>query len=272
MEKHITERLLIITKTYPSPSNKYRETSCVAAINSEGQIRRLFPVPFRLMEGDQQFKKWEWIEARIIKANGDQRPESYNIDIDSLKRLESIGTRNGWAERLEWIEPHIIENVETLENRRQNTGETLGFIKPTAFELEIKPADSNEWTGDEKNKLIREGLFDTQGTKQRIPLRKLPYDFYYRYKCSSPVAEKIYRHKITDWEIGALFWNCHRNHGPNWEKSFTELLQTEFSQKKDIHFLMGTIHRFPDIWLIVGLVYPPKVHARQQAFLLPPSE
>jgi hypothetical protein len=27
---------------------------------------------------------------------------------------------------------------------------------------------------------------------------------------------------------------------------------------KDLSFLMGTIHRFPDQWLIVSLIYPPK--------------
>ena len=26
----------------------------------------------------------------------------------------------------------------------------------------------------------------------------------------------------------------------------------------DLMFLMGTIHRFPDQWLIVSLIYPPK--------------
>jgi hypothetical protein len=57
----MTEELLILTKTYPSPSATYRETTCVAAINNAGKLRRLFPVPYRLLEGDAQFKKWEWM-------------------------------------------------------------------------------------------------------------------------------------------------------------------------------------------------------------------
>lgn len=91
------ERLLILTKTYPAPSTKHREISCVAAINSDGVFRRLYPVPFRLLEGDQKFKKWEWIEAKIQRANDDQRPESHRIFVDTIVRGDTVmGTQNNW--------------------------------------------------------------------------------------------------------------------------------------------------------------------------------
>ncbi|MDB6134917.1 MAG: hypothetical protein JWM59_3160 [Verrucomicrobiales bacterium] len=50
------EECVILAKTYPQPSVKYRETTCVAAITDQRQFRRLFPVPFRFLSGDQQFK------------------------------------------------------------------------------------------------------------------------------------------------------------------------------------------------------------------------
>ncbi|MDR2127528.1 MAG: hypothetical protein LBP52_00440 [Burkholderiaceae bacterium] len=62
------ERILILAKTYPSPSAKHVETSCVAGINKDGVMRRLYPVPFRMIEQDQQFKKWQWIEVGVEKA------------------------------------------------------------------------------------------------------------------------------------------------------------------------------------------------------------
>ncbi|WP_245961234.1 hypothetical protein [Neopusillimonas maritima] len=40
------ERILILAKTYPSPSAQYVETSCVAGISQDGSMRRLYPVPF----------------------------------------------------------------------------------------------------------------------------------------------------------------------------------------------------------------------------------
>ncbi len=64
------EELLILTKTYPTPSSKHRESTCVAAFSKAGEIRRIFPVPFRLLEGEHQFTKWEWIQVQHRASNG----------------------------------------------------------------------------------------------------------------------------------------------------------------------------------------------------------
>ena len=79
------KRILILCKTYPSPSTKHVETSCVAGMDESGQLIRLFPVPFRLVTDDQQFKKWQWITARVRKATEDHRPESFRISVDTIE-------------------------------------------------------------------------------------------------------------------------------------------------------------------------------------------
>ncbi len=54
------ERILVLCKTYPSPSAKYSETSCVAGITEPGNLIRLYPVPFRLVNDEQQHgQNWE---------------------------------------------------------------------------------------------------------------------------------------------------------------------------------------------------------------------
>lgn len=261
------ERLLILTKTYPTPSTKYRETTCVAAFNHNGSMRRLFPVPYRLLQGTQQFQKWEWIEARITKANRDHRPESYKIDVDTIVRGgERIGTENAWSERRTWIAPHIVESYEELERRRQGTCETLGFLRPSRLvKLEISPVKEKDWTETDKANLLQDGLFDSNVVKTRPPLEKLPYDFYYHYQDGSSQSG-VLKHKITDWEVGALFRNCYKRHGRQWEAPFRQKLEEDFS-KKDLLFLMGTVHRFPAQWLIVGLFYPPHLPQCQQMLL-----
>ena len=104
MSGYKRERLLILTKTYPSPSSQYRETTCVAAVNVDGEMRRIFPVPFRLLDGGNRFQKWEWIDANVRTTTKDQRPESRRIDVDSLERTGVvINTDHGWSERLLWI-------------------------------------------------------------------------------------------------------------------------------------------------------------------------
>jgi len=257
----VKEELLILTKTYPSPSAKYRETTCVAAVNSAGQMRRLYPVPYRLLDGANQFQKWEWIKASISTTDGDARPESRRIDTDSIQRDGNvIKPKDGdWSERVRWIQPHIVPNFAALEARRQATGETLGFLRASKIiELKITPIKQADWTEADKIKLTQDGLFDSIEIKQRHALRKLPFDFHYRYECATTGTPETNTHKLTDWEIGALYWNCEKSYGPDgWEAKFRHRLETDFA-KKDLLLLMGTIHRFPDQWLIVGIVYPPK--------------
>ena len=254
-----TEELLILTKTYPGPSTKYRETACVAALTRAGEMRRLFPVPFRFLDGELRFRKWEWIRGTVKKSNDDHRPESQRLDFDSIEKLnESIPTKNNWRLRREWIQPHLFDSFDALEQRRQKSGETLGFIRPARLlGLDITPVKNAEWTEKERLYLTQEVLFENESARQRPPLRKLPFDFHYRYECHALNAITMHRHMITDWEVGALYWNCVRSNGPDWKKPFRAKLETEFLEK-DLILLMGTVHRFPDQWLIIGLVYPPR--------------
>jgi hypothetical protein len=46
-------RILILCKTYPSPSGKHVEMSCVAGMEQDGRLVRLFPIPFRLIDDDK---------------------------------------------------------------------------------------------------------------------------------------------------------------------------------------------------------------------------
>ena len=250
------EELLILTKTYPSPSSRYRETTCVAAITRAGELRRLFPVPYRFLADETRFKKWEWIRASVATTTADHRPESRRIDVDSIELLdERVGTDDSWFERRQIIEAHVVEDFYTLEERRKKSGETLGFIRPKAISsFEITPAKEPNWSDEDYEKLAQDGLFDTAEMRDRIVLRKIPFDYYYKYIS----GEDVHRHKIVDWEAGALYWKCLRRYGEGgWLEKFRYKFETEF-QKKDLLFLMGTIHRFPDRWLIVGLIYPPK--------------
>ena len=100
-----TARVLILCKTYPSPSAKYAETSCVAGMTEDGRLIRLYPVPFRLVADDQQFKKWQWITARFEKARNDHRPESHRVFVDTIVcDPEPLAAgKLGWPHRAELL-------------------------------------------------------------------------------------------------------------------------------------------------------------------------
>ena len=84
MPDWIKKRALITVRIYPTPSAKSVEASCTAGVTEKGEWLRLFPIPYRLMAEQRQFKKWHWIEAEAIKATNDLRPESFKVNQDSI--------------------------------------------------------------------------------------------------------------------------------------------------------------------------------------------
>jgi hypothetical protein len=262
-----TETVLILTKTYPSPSRDHVETTCVAAVNEQGELRRVFPVPFRLLDGERQFKKWQWVTAQFRTPTDDRRPESRRIDADSIVVGDHIPTHRGnWQERMRWVEPHVLPSFQALEERRVATDASLGFLRPTRLlELEIVllPPSEQDWNVEQYEKLTSDsGMEDmftsnTEPTRMRDILRKIPYRFYYRYQIETSEGTEEKRHSLIDWEVGALYWNCLRSHGADWETPFRARLETEF-QEKDLVFMLGNEKRFHDQWHIISLIYPPK--------------
>jgi hypothetical protein len=262
-----TERILILCKTYPSPSGKHTETSCVAGMTQAGEFIRLFPVPFRLIRDDQQFQKWQWISARIQKAKEDHRPESHKIFVDTIALDgKPLSVKKDWAaRRSELNKLPLFSDFTALEAARETQGGTLALLRPSRIaRLEITKVDNPDWTKEELTKLVQQqnqgGLFDDQDQREIRQLRKLPYSFYYHYECDVDGETCSYRHKIADWEAGALYWRCVREHGDGWESPFRRKLEGDLPAK-DLQFLMGTIHRFPDQWLIISMIYPPKLPA-----------
>jgi len=258
------ERILILCKTYPSPSAGHAETSCVAGITESGEMRRLYPVPFRLIQDSKQFKKWQWITARVEKTSRDHRRESRRLYIDTIEcEGEPLSTDNHWRDRRPWVSKMpTFDSFDAAEVARQADGVTLALVRPKAITgLDVKKVDNPNWTEDEKTKLLQAqnqgSLFEETEAKDLRLLKKLPYDFHYRYSCDTLAGPVERRHKLVDWEAGALFWNVHRSHGKGWEAPFRDKLEKALPAS-DLMFLMGTIHRFPDQWLIVSLIYPPK--------------
>lgn len=95
-----------------------------------GRLLRLYPVPFRLMNDESQFKKWQWIEAAVEKSRDDHRPESHRIRADTIRCLdEPLPTTNSWAARRAQLA--LIEQFDSftaLDHARVTRGVTLGLL------------------------------------------------------------------------------------------------------------------------------------------------
>jgi hypothetical protein len=181
------------------------------------------------------------------------------IDCDT----EPLSTKNNWEERWVWIDRlPAFTNFKDGNGDREKTDVSIAILRPKrVICLDITPARNPDWTEEELAKLLQEqvqgNLFDQAEAKRQVrELKKIPFDFYYRYVCDTPDGEIEERHKIVDWEAGQLYWNCKRSHGKDWEVPFRAKLEGNLTGK-NLMFLMGNQHRFQDQWLIISLIYPP---------------
>jgi hypothetical protein len=151
-------RILILCKTYPSPSGRHVETTCVAGMEESGHLVRLFPVPFRLVDDEQQFKKWQWIKVRIAKAAKDHRAESHKIFVDTISCEGSpLSTSNNWRARLEALDKvQAFASFSAMDQARVSHGTTLALLRPSkVLGFEVTPPARPYWTEEEKQKLVQ---------------------------------------------------------------------------------------------------------------------
>lgn len=235
------------------------------------QWLRLFPIPYRFLELDQRFRKYQWIEVDVVKAS-DGRPESYKIDRNSIQIVsEVLPSDKNWQERKRYVDPLKRHCMCCIKRERDSVGyPTLGIFKPKEIEKLIIKQTSANWTKAQLDVLRQNNLFETGPTQE---LEKVPFDFSYKYRCDHEDC-KGHTMKCTDWEMGESWRRWSRDYGDQWEAAFRQKYETEMKNRFDTHFYVGTIHQHPKEWIIVGLFYPMKEKQKPMPLFdsVPPEE
>ena len=252
----VTKKVLIVVRTYPTPATRGVEVSCTAGITEEGEWIRLFPIPYRFLDPDKRFRKYQLIEVSV-KRSSDPRPESYEIDSDSIEILdEPLTTSNYWQARKERVLPLQATSLCDLQRQRRENGyPTLGFFKPTDVTFRIESEENQKWTQEELERLSQYSLFQNAPSHT---LEKIPYKFRYEFQCNSATCNG---HSMicTDWELGESYRRWRNEYGiSRWTAAFRKKYQYEMTEMNDLHFFVGTVRQYPDSWIIVGLFYPRK--------------
>ena len=224
---------------------------------------RLYPIDYRYLPADAQFKKYQWIEVELQprEKGNDKRKESRKPILEDITLLgEPLSTAKGWLARREIIDklPHLtIKQYETLYNE---DGTSLGVVRPSrVIDMKIEPVEG-EWDDAKQGILIQQRLFGEQPKE----LAKIPYKFSYVFECED--HDKPYTRMCEDWELGALFIKERRRLGSNEaaaksvkNKFFNELC----TPNKDTRFFMGTVYPY-NTWVVLGVFYPPKLDDQPQ--------
>jgi hypothetical protein len=89
-------RVLITVKTYPNPSVKYDELVCNAGFLENGKWVRIYPIKFRALPYQQQYKKYNWIELDLLRKTDDFRQESYRPRQGIDEDIKIVGHIDTW--------------------------------------------------------------------------------------------------------------------------------------------------------------------------------
>ena len=147
------KKVYITVKTYPTLSEKYDELVCTAGICEDGSWIRLYPLPFRKLEIEQKYKKWQWVEVDVERNTSDFRPESHKVlNIDNLKIIPNKSDKVNWDERKQIIfksEKAFTNKAEIITLTKTNPpGRTLLTFKPSKIlKFYTKPTE-REWPKD----------------------------------------------------------------------------------------------------------------------------
>ncbi len=263
----IQQKVCILVKTYPIPAKKGVEVSCTAAVTADGKWMRLFPIPFRFLESDKRFKKYQWIELRV-KRSRDPRPESFTIDKDSIKILEDeLPTKDHWRARKEVVLPLAVGSYCEAKAIRDEKGfPTLAIFKPQKIEKLVIEKDSENWSTEQLAILRHPDMFN-KGL--RTVLERIPFKFSYQFKCAYPTCSG-HTFMCSDWEMGQSYRSWRQRYGANgWEGPFRKKYEDEMINRCETYFYIGTIAQHPANWIIVGLFYPPAQPASSSLELFP---
>jgi hypothetical protein len=264
-------KVFIVVKTYPTLSKTYDELVCTAGILDDGNWVRIYPLPFRKLDYEHRYEKYQWIELALIKNTSDPRPESYRVvNPDDITLGDRISTKNKWqARKAILFERNIVyTNLAELIKDAKSNKLSLAIFKPKKIIDFVIEEVSNKWNEEclnhLKEKAKQYSLFDIQQTEdvqqEFSRVDKLPYKFSYKFLDDYGKESTL---MIEDWEIGMLYWNCLKSNNNDKKLAVTKVKEKYFGEflTKDIHLFLGTTRQFhgwaSNPFVIIGVFYPP---------------
>ena len=237
---------MIIGRAYPEPSKKHIETVCTGAITEDGKLLRLYPISWRYLNANQQYKLWSWAKFQIRKSLDDKRKESHRVREESISIVSTVQSR---AEQYSLLRQSIVQDREILDKRYHEDWTSLGLV-------EIELIDFNA-------RLVKGGLIDKPYTKQGNffvevkPLDRVPVELRLKFRCKNNPACRGHFSRLIGWEYMEAFRNFRQRYGSDEAgiQKITEAVRYRFSRPNTSALaLFGTHSRYP-VWMIGQLYF-----------------
>ena len=239
------EKVLVLCRAVPEESKKYFQVVCVAGVTDKGELRRLYPVPFKPFApgGGIPFHKKEWITAVLRPPDDkrDKRVESRKVDMTTVKvvgREDDDGVRR-------IIKSNLALNIGSIEE----SGASLGFIRPKILDYECEIVSTE--VDREPDYATLDGMV--------APRVKLDHESIYHFVCqdrsSCTCLKHPHRMGIHDWEANELYRNvARRDKNPEVIKMKMREKWLDWMKTRDTYFMVGTHHRWKN-WMVISVLY-----------------
>lgn len=233
---------VILVKAAPVIGRNHGETVCCAGIDIYGNWLRMFPVSFRVLDDAKKFKRWDRVKFKWRRPTTDDRIESRHVDSQTLEIVGSMPK----GERAKFLTNKIVLGL----NAERSSGRSFALLKPEIRSFKIKKRTQANIDNEQAHINAFHAQTDLFIPRPAVPQQACPYEFVYQYVTVDGEREGT----CQDWETSATFFNWRRLYGE--EKALTEMTSV-FGQdmpQRGLYFAMGTHSRWPDIWLINGLI------------------
>lgn len=252
-----TIELMVNCKTYPAVSTRYVETVCTGGVQQDGSLVRLYPVPFRFLDVEEQYKRWDVIRVRAYRDTKDPRPESWHfVPGTPIEKIEFISTDK---RRWEWMRATVHESAAAMEA----SGLTNGCVEIEPIEFYWKP-DPKEWTPSQLSVIQQGDLFATKEQMQELADR-VPWQFRLEYREKNTGREDD--GKVLAWSYYQGFRRA-RNDSASDQAALDVIAKrvrdSIFNPERTVFAILGTHSRFRH-WMISALYHvPTEIIAKDQ--------
>ncbi|MEZ6093439.1 MAG: hypothetical protein R3C03_04255 [Pirellulaceae bacterium] len=251
-----TLEFMVNCKTYPAVSKKYIETVCTGGVQASGEFVRLYPVPFRLLDENEKYDRWDLVRVQAYKDTKDTRPESWHLMQGTpIEFVENISTEK---RRWDWMQHTVHSSTGAMSSK----GITNGCVEIEPIEFYWK-ADDQELSKSQMQVVQQQNLFVSSDVLQLLADRP---KWQYRLKYREVGTGKEVDSKVLAW---SYYQGIRQNLKKMSEKEALEatadrVRQSIFNSKKTIFGIFGTHSRF-NHWMISAIYHVPTKIAKQES-------
>ncbi|QMU57922.1 MAG: hypothetical protein GKR98_06750 [Boseongicola sp.] len=222
-------------------------------MTADGNWKRLFPIRFRRLQGDQSFKRWDIVEFDYRKHASDHRPESCRVHEESI---HIVGRTKKSAEKASLVARALTpsEKYASAEDM------SLALIRPKNVRFASKKR-----TDVELNKMRER--FAAQSAQLSLIEEEIaayepcPYEFTMHYFDE----DGPHRKTCSDWETSATFFNHRRKYGEEATLRHLEKTYCHDYVESGLYFAIGNMKKRPKTWQLLG-IFPVKSTKQQDLF------